>query len=68
MSTSILELRVSVVHSNWDEALGSEAILRTVEDSIDIISNWIECVIKDKIPEEKACSIVFASKRLKGEE
>lgn len=64
MSTESIEIIIHVVHSEWDEVLGDESILRTTEDAAQIAAVNLYCYILDNVPKSKACSIVFAAKRV----
>lgn len=60
----VLEIRVLVVYSPLDDALGSKAKLRTAEDTAYTASAEVLKRIGRNIPEGSACSLVIASKTL----
>ena len=57
-----LTVNMSVIFTEWDDALGSAATLRTKKDAIQHIVKTIKEILQEEIPEDKACSTVIAHK------
>jgi hypothetical protein len=64
MQTKVLEITLLVVYSEWDDALGGEAVLNTKEDIANSASLEVVQRILENIPNGKACSLVMGHKNL----
>lgn len=57
-----LALAVTIVSSEWDDALGGAAKLRTRDEAAKIAADWVNDTILRKVPKGKACSLVLGCK------
>ncbi len=60
--TNVVEICLSIVHNEWDDALGSSCTLRTKKDAISAAIEEITRILEEDIPEGKACSLVIGNK------
>lgn len=57
MSTESFEILTSIVHSEWDDALGGGFPLQTKHDTIASAVLKFRSYLETLIPEDKACTL-----------
>ena len=57
MPTESFEISTSVVHTEWDDALGSGFALGTKHDTIAAAVKEFKSYMEDLIPEDQACTL-----------
>ena len=62
MSDNLIEINLSIIYSEWDDALGSVYQLSSKKDIIYKTAKRVTEILQKALPEEKACSLVIGTK------
>jgi len=57
-----IQLGISIIHDEWDNALGTAFKLRAKNKTIKHILDEVSLILIEQIPDDKACSTIIAVK------